>query len=113
MRTTSIGQQAESAVAGFLNNDGYQILVRNWKTKICEIDIVAKKGQIVYFIEVKYRASLSQGSGFEYIGPQKLNRLRFAARVWSQQYNWDGDYRIIGAEVTGINHENIELVEIE
>ena len=113
MATTAVGQQAEAAVANFLEESGYKIIAKNWKTRICEIDIIAQKKDVVYFVEVKYRGSESQGSGFEYIGPQKLGRLKFAARVWTQSSGWEGDYRIYGAEVTGPDFETVELVEIE
>ena len=54
MKTTAVGQQAESAVAEELKRQGYKILDRNWKTTVCEIDIIAKKSRIIYFVEVKY-----------------------------------------------------------
>ena len=113
MKTTSIGQDAEKAVARYLEQDSYKVLARNWKTKVCEIDIIARKDKIIYFVEVKHRSDSGQGTGFEYIGPQKLNRLKFAARIWNQQNRWDGDYRILGAEVSGLNFEHIKLVEID
>lgn len=113
MRTTAIGRSAETAVAGHLTQNGYKILARNWKTKICEIDVVANKDDVIYFVEVKYRAGEGQGTGFEYIGPKKLRQIGFAARVWCQNNNFEGDYRLLGAEVSGLNYENIELVEID
>lgn len=113
MRTSTIGHSAETAVAEHLAKSGYKILDRNWKTKVCEIDIVASKDNIVYFVEVKYRANQDQGSGYEYIGPKKIQQISFAARVWCQNNDYGGDYRLIGAEVTGLNFENIELVEID
>ncbi|HSX18018.1 MAG TPA: YraN family protein [Candidatus Saccharimonadales bacterium] len=112
MKTTSIGRSAEAAVADYLKQNGFTILDKNWRTRWCEIDVIAKKDNAVYFIEVKYRASESQGSGFEYIGPNKLRQLTFASNFWTTQNNWNDDYRIIGAEVTGLNFENIELIEI-
>jgi len=113
VKTTVIGQGAEAAVAKSLQKQGYEILDRNWRTKICEIDIVAKKAKTVYFVEVKYRAGAAQGSGLEHITTRKLNQIKFAIRVWSQNFNWQDDCRIIGAEVSGPDFENIELVEIE
>ena len=50
MATTTIGRQAEAAVANYLENDGFEMLEKNWRTKICEIDIVAKKNGIVYLV---------------------------------------------------------------
>lgn len=113
MKTSLIGQNAESAVEQHLKQNGHKILARNWKTKICEIDIVAQKDKVIYFVEVKYRASESQGSGFEYIGPRKMAQIKFATRVWCQNNDYEGDYRLMGAEVTGLKFEDIELVEID
>jgi Holliday junction resolvase-like predicted endonuclease len=115
MKTTSIGQAAEEAVAEGLRKHGFKILNRNWKTRVCEIDIVAAKQKVVYFVEVKFRSGIAQGSGLDYIGPQKLKRLHFAAQVWVQNFKWDGDYRLLGASVIsdGGNFKLEELVELE
>ena len=112
MRTTVIGQSAETAVAKHLAEKGYKILAQNCKTKICEIDIIARQDDVIYFVEVKYRASATQGSGFEHITSQKLNQIKFAARVWCQNNDWEGDYRLLGAEVTGLEFENINVLEL-
>jgi len=107
------GEIGENIAVKFLVKHGFSILGRNYTKKWGEIDIIAEKKGKIYFVEVKYRGSESQGSGFEYIGPQKLGRLKFAARVWTQSSGWEGDYRIYGAEVTGPDFETVELVEIE
>lgn len=112
MKTTAVGRSAEAAVADYLKQNDFKILEQNWRTRWCEIDIIAQKDKVVYFIEVKYRASDSQGSGFEYIMPRKLRQIEFAAHFWVAQNRWNGDYRIIGADVSGPNYENIDLVEI-
>ncbi|MBI2588701.1 YraN family protein [Candidatus Saccharibacteria bacterium] len=113
MKTTAIGQSAEAAVARYLAQNAYKILAQNWKTKVCEIDVVVRKDDIIYFVEVKYRTGTEQGSGLEHITPRKLNQIKFAVRVWCQNNNWSGDCRILGAEVSGLNYDNIELVELE
>lgn len=113
IKTTEQGLRAEAAVAELLNQHGFEVIDRNWKTQVCEIDIVAQKGRIVYFIEVKYRRQAAQGDGFEYIGPQKLHRMNFAADVWCQKFNWLGDYRLMAAAVSGETCGNIELIEVD
>ncbi len=113
MKTTAIGRSAEAAVAQHLARSGYKILAQNWKTIICEIDVVARKDDVIYFVEVKYRAGAEQGSGLEHITAKKLNQIKFAVRVWCQNNGWDGDCRILGAEVSGLNIEHIDLVEID
>jgi uncharacterized protein (TIGR00252 family) len=110
MKTTFIGKDAESRVADFLKANKFKILAQNWRTRVCEIDIVAQKEKVVYFVEVKYRSSDKQGSGLEYITPKKLGQMHFAAEIWNQQNDWEGDYRILGAEVTD---DKIKIVEID
>lgn len=67
MTNYSVGHTAEEYVDKFLQKQGYKIIELNWKTKYCEIDIIAQNKKIIYFIEVRYRQSDSQGSGLEYI----------------------------------------------
>ncbi|MGH7156575.1 MAG: YraN family protein [Candidatus Saccharimonadales bacterium] len=112
MKTTEQGLKAEQAVANLLEEQGFEIIDRNWKTRVCEIDIITQKDKVIYFVEVKYRSSAAQGSGFEYIADQKLRRMNFAAEVWKQHYGWSGDYRLMAASVSGAQCENIELLEI-
>lgn len=112
-QTTSIGQSAETAVANYLTGQGFSVIARNWKTKLCEIDIVARKNNIVYFVEVKFRQGAEQGSGLEHITPRKLNQIKFAVRVWCHSNDWDGDCRILGAEVSGLNYKDIDIVELD
>jgi ribonuclease HII len=113
LKTTEQGLAAEAAVANLLEQAGYEIIGRNWKTKVCEIDIIARRSGIIYFVEVKYRAAAAQGSGFEYVASQKLRRMNFAAEVWRQNFGWIGDYRLMAAAVSGPACESIELIEID
>ena len=115
MSSTTTGLSAEAAVAEELKVRGYKILARNWKTSVCEIDIVAKKDNILYFTEVKYRSGPDQGDGLAYITPQKLKKTHFAAKVWVQHNNWDGDYRLLVASVTSDGQDFLieEIIEIE
>jgi len=76
------GDAAESAVADWLRTKGFEIVERNWKTKFCEIDIVAKKQNRFYFIEVKHRMQSGQGGGIAAITPRKLRQMMFAAEFY-------------------------------
>lgn len=96
-----------------LRRRGFKLIGRNWKTKVCEIDVIAQKGQTVYFVEVKYRARQSQGGGLEYITGKKLKRMYFAAEVWKQTYGWYGDCRLMAAAVSGEDCKDIEIVELD
>ena len=61
MASVDAGRRAEKAAATYLEMRGYQIIERNWRRPRCEIDIVAKKGDVIYFVEVKYRRNDNQG----------------------------------------------------
>ena len=76
------GRIAESVAAEHLVNLGYQIVARNWRTKLCEIDIIAHKDKDLCFVEVKYRHDDSCGDGLDAITPRKLQQMRFAAEVY-------------------------------
>lgn len=79
MTTFEIGRKAEARAAAFLERKGCRLLEQNWRTRWCEIDIVAERDGIVYFCEVKYRSHNRQGSGMDYITPKKLQQMQFAA----------------------------------
>lgn len=57
MKTTSKGFIAESLCAVILRLKGYKIITRNFKTKIGEIDLIARKGKHLVIVEVKFRPS--------------------------------------------------------
>jgi putative endonuclease len=104
------GQAGEEAVANYLQANGFEILDQNWKNRWGEIDIVAKKDGVVHFVEVKYRQSSAQGSGFDYITPAKLRQMGFAASMWTQHNRWNGDYVLSAAQVSGADYE-VEFIE--
>ncbi len=101
MTTYSTGQAAEKAVAEFLRKQHFYILAHNWRTSVCEIDLVVRKKKTIYFVEVKYRKTPTQGTGFDYITPRKLQRMRFAGEMWIAQHDWQDNWSLAAAEVSG------------
>lgn len=51
----TLGERGENVAAKFLRNQGYKILERNYRTNIGEIDIIARDGRTLVFVEVKTR----------------------------------------------------------
>jgi putative endonuclease len=99
--TTYIGTQAESRAADYLQQQGYEIVDRNWRRRECEIDIVASKQGRLHFVEVKYRHSVAAGSGLEYITVGKLRRMSYAAERWVAAHAWGGEYVLAAIELDG------------
>ena len=110
MHTTAIGNKGEEIAAEALSMLGYELLEKNWKTKWAEVDIIAKKDSIVYFVEVKYRSSTRQGDGLDYITDKKLQHMIRAAELWVVMHKWDGEYQLLAASVDGENV--VEIREI-
>ncbi len=76
-----VGILAEDATARWYEARGYVVLARNWRVREGEIDVVARRGDVVVFCEVKARASNRFGSPFEAVTAAKQLRLRrLAAR---------------------------------
>ncbi len=110
MTNFSVGREAEAQAAEFLKRHGYKILAQNWRTRYCEIDIIAVKDRTAYFIEVKYRETTKQGMGLDYITPNKLRQMHFAAEMWLQDRKWTGDSSLGAIEVSGHKFEVTNFV---
>ncbi|HET7672997.1 MAG TPA: YraN family protein [Candidatus Saccharimonadales bacterium] len=104
------GSKAENRVTEYMQRNGFKILDTNWKTKWCEVDIIARKEKRVYFVEVKYRGSPDFGGGFDYITPKKLKKMDLAARSWVEMNGWKGEHTLSAAEVSG-DEFNVEFIE--
>ena len=76
------GQHGEDAAARYLEGLGWTILERNYRMRTGEIDIVAKDGETVVFVEVKERRDAYFHSGMDAVDPAKIRHLREAADMW-------------------------------
>lgn len=77
-----IGLVGEELAANYIKNKGYNVLDRNYRTKLGELDIIARKQDIVIFIEVKTRTSGAYGMPSEAVNYKKQQTIR----KLSQQY---------------------------
>jgi len=74
------GLSAEARAAAFLMAKGYRILARRFRTPYGEIDIVARRRNLLAFIEVKARASLDDAAYA--VTPRQQRRIIDAAQAW-------------------------------
>ncbi len=110
MTTTECGSRAETFVAQRLIQSGYVIVAQNWRTKWCEIDIIAKKHMAVYFVEVRYRTNDHYGDGLASITPAKYRQMRLAAQIWLSQHS-AGEVRLCVASVDA--RSNVQWVALD
>lgn len=110
MSTVSTGGAAEEIAADYMQARGYTIRMRNYR-RHCEIDIIAEKNNVIYFVEVKYRSSDTFGGGLDYIAAGKLHRMRRAAETWLAEYNWQGECQLSAIAVSGISFEVTDFIQ--
>lgn len=110
----SYGSEGEDMAAAFLEGRGFRILERNYHVRSAEIDVIAEKGNLCVFIEVKRRKNRAMGSPLEAITPAKLSSIAAAAEVYMQtaqhcKFRIDA-IAIVDNEDPSIEHiENISL----
>ena len=73
-----LGDRGEQVVVDYLVTAGHEIVARNYKTKLFEVDIVSRKDRALYFTEVKYRGSNDFGAGLDFIDKKKQEKMRLA-----------------------------------
>jgi putative endonuclease len=76
------GGDAEDRAATYLASHGLQIVARNYRTRLGEIDLVARDGDILVFVEVRMRSDGGFGGALESITPRKQRRIAAAAGLY-------------------------------
>ena len=82
-----LGKSGEESAVGFLKKNGYKILIKNYKTKLGEIDIIAHDKDTIAFIEVKTRRSDRFGLPQEAVLSTKQRQMAKAALVFLKENN--------------------------
>lgn len=89
-RRAELGRRAEDAVARYLESAGCSIIERNLKLGRLEIDIVARKGELILVVEVRTRGAGAWTTGLGSMSRAKRERIRRAGqRLWRDRYKAD------------------------
>jgi putative endonuclease len=96
----SLGRHGEDLAVSHLQAAGLEVITRNWRCSLGEIDIVAMDGDCLVVCEVKTRRSGVAGSPLEAVTPAKLGRLRRLTAVWLAQQ--DRHYADVRIDVVGV-----------
>jgi putative endonuclease len=87
-----IGAFGEQLAVEHLTASGLQVLVRNWRCRYGELDVIAADtaARVVVFVEVKTRTTDLYGGVAQAVTPQKVRRLRRLAGLWlaGQNTSW-------------------------
>lgn len=92
------GEKGEQLAFQYLQEKGFVIEERNWRSGHKEIDIICRQGDFYIFVEVKTRTSLKQGMPEESISANKINSVTEAARI----FLYDKTYKDIRFDVISV-----------
>ncbi len=87
MQRILLGRAGEDRAVSFLKSLGYEVMTRNYKCKSGEIDIVARDGGVIAFVEVKTRRSDEFGTPGASVNRRKQRRISMAAVSYLQRNN--------------------------
>lgn len=108
-----LGKKGEQLAVEFLEENGYEILDRNWTFQKAEIDIIAQKESLLAIVEVKTRSSLDFGSPQDFVKAKKIQLLIKAVNAYINYREKDfGDDLNIRFDIIAI-HKNGETFAIE
>lgn len=77
-----LGAFGEDAACAYLKRRGYRIIGRNFRCRLGEVDVIARKGRFIVFAEVKLRKSAAFGEAREFVTAAKQRRVILAAELW-------------------------------
>ncbi|MDO4344823.1 MAG: YraN family protein [Eubacteriales bacterium] len=102
MNKRTVGKNYEEQAKLFLESLGMTVLERNFRIRTGEIDLIARDGEYLVFVEVKYRASRRLGDALEAVDARKQQRIFRTAQYYLKEHGlgFDTPCRF---DVVGIN----------
>ena len=102
------GNDFESLAAKYLIQNGMTVLKQNFYCKMGEIDLVAKDGEYLVFVEVKYRKNKKAGSAAEAVNFNTMRKISRCADVYMMQHHVSGNtsvrFDVIAIEEGHLTH---------
>ena len=91
--TKQLGDRGEQVVVDFLVAAGHEIVARNYKTKLFEVDIISRKNEVLYLTEVKYRSDHDFGEALDFIDKKKQQKMHLAVGGFMATHPEYADFR--------------------
>jgi putative endonuclease len=109
-RAHEFGRTAETLAAQSLERHGWTIIERNFRCGHKEIDLIARRGDTIAFVEVKARATRTFGHPLDAITAHKRREITTVARAWIARHgSADLSYRFDAVWIIGTPGGRIEL----
>lgn len=107
--TVQRGASAEANATAALIAAGYQIIERNFACKAGELDIVARDGDVLVFVEVRSRVDAAHGHAAEMVSPAKCAQVTRVARIYLAAR--DPDYDECRFDVVAITGDVVDIIK--
>ncbi len=93
MNRRALGRAGERRAWRYLRRQGLRLIERNWRCELGELDLIARAGDTVVFIEVRSSGSERPfaGSPEHTVGPDKQRRVARLAQAWLARSRWKPD----------------------
>jgi putative endonuclease len=108
----ALGEQGESLAVRALEREGYAVLARRYRTRLGEIDIIARDGRCLVFIEVKARQHHRCGRPDEQITARKQRKIVAIARVFLARTHVRAEscrFDVVSVSLDG-GHPRVEII---
>jgi putative endonuclease len=104
------GRRGEERAAAWYAARGYEIVCRNWRCAVGEIDLIARRGRMLVICEVKARRSDAFGIPALAVGAAKQRRLRRLAAAWLAGYR-SGRNVEVRFDVVAVTGDDVDVYE--
>lgn len=112
-----LGRQGEELAAQELVRRGYEIVARNWRCAVGEVDIVARRGPVWAFVEVRTRRGEGFGTPEESVTGRKRERMRAVAEQYIAEHGlWgeEGELLMVAVEMDRYGRlRRVEILDLE
>jgi putative endonuclease len=110
MKKSELGKKGEDQASAYLKENHFKILERNYRSRYGEIDVIAREGNTIVFVEVKLRTTDQFGSPLAAVDQWKQKRLRRMAASYLQAKGLY-DRAPVRFDVLGITPAGIEHIK--
>lgn len=111
MDRRALGRWGEELAVQHLQLQGIEVLDRNWRCRAGELDVVAREGRTLLFVEVKARSGLGYGEPAEAVSRTKARRIHGLAAAWLAEQRPDGRWDLRFDVVSVVRTSGLPLVQ--
>jgi len=106
----ALGDKAEELTCKYLRENGFEIIERNFYSRFGEIDIIAKRNDVLHFVEVK--SGLDYERAVQNLTPKKIGRILKTSDVYLKKYALTYNYQIDAVIVCDGVCEHLESITL-